>query len=367
MRPFAPRDSIPAALPLRLSFCIPVYNFGAYLGETLDRVLDQVTDEVEVVVLDGGSTDDTPEVVAAAQRRSSAVRYVRRAQRGGIDRDLALAVAAAHGEYCWLLAGDDLLARDAVSDLLAQTREGHDVLLCESILCRVDMSPIGKHRLAALDRDDVFELADAPQRRAWFAAARNTAAFFSFCSSLIVRKARWDAVDHDDAFVGSCWDHVARIFRMIPGGLRVKYLSEPRLHKRGENDSFLDRGLARRYAITIDGYTRLADTFFGHDSDEAVQIRRAVRAEHNLKALLDARLEAARRGDTADLALLARLVETLYVDRQPGVLAGRAIYRHAPLAALAVAKPAYQAFLRLRAAAARASGGAGGTPQRPSP
>lgn len=344
-------------MAIRLSFCIPVYNFGAYLGATLESVVRQATDEVEIVVLDGGSTDATPEVVAAAQRRFSRLRYVRRDRRGGIDRDLALAVAHAEGSHCWLLAGDDLLVDGAVADVLARTREGHDVYVCESILCRLDMTPIGKHRLSGLGRDAVLELGEAEPRRAWFAAARNTAAFFSFCSSLVVRKARWDAVAHDDAFVGSCWDHVARIFRMIPEGLRLAYVSEPRLHKRGENDSFLERGLARRYAITIDGYTRLADTFFGHGSEEARHIRRAVRAEHNLKALLDARLLAAERGDTDDLALLARLVETLYVDRDLGVRAGRALFRHAPVRALAVAKPTYQALLGLRRLAGLALGG----------
>lgn len=351
-------------MPVRLSFCIPVYNFGAYLGATLDSVVRQATSEVEIVVLDGGSTDATPEVVAAAQRRFPRLRYVRRERRGGIDRDLALAVAHAEGSHCWLLAGDDLLVDGAVADLLARTRAEHDIYLCESILCRLDMTPIGKHRLSALDRDAVLELGDPGARRSWFAAARNTAAFFSFCSSLVVRKARWDAVAHDDAFVGTCWDHVARLFRMIPHGLRLAYVSEPRLHKRGENDSFLERGLARRYAITIDGYTRLADTFFGHGSEEARDIRRAVRAEHNLKALLDARLTAAGRGDADDLALLARLVETLYVDPDVGVRVGRALFRHAPLPALAVAKPAYQALLGLRRAAARALG-RGRTPHPP--
>jgi abequosyltransferase len=169
----------------------------------------------------------------------------------------------------------------------------------------------------------------------------------------VVKKERWDAVAHDDAFVGSCWDHVARIFRMIPDGLRVKYLSAPHLLKRGENDSFMERGLAQRYRITIEGYGRLADAFFGHESAEAHEIRRAVRAEHNLKALLDARLMASRGGDAEGVALLDRLVEELYVDRDLHVRLGRAIYRHTPLAVLAVAKPAYRALLSVRHAARR--------------
>jgi abequosyltransferase len=352
-------------LAVRLSICIPVYNFATYLGQTLESVARQATDEVEIVVLDGGSTDATPDVVRAAQERFGRLRYVRRERRGGIDHDMALAVAAASGEYCWLLAGDDVATDGAVADLLEQTREGHDVYVCESILCGIDLAPIGKHRLAAFEGDRVLELRDPSDRRAWFSAARNTAAFFSFCSSLVVRRARWASVVHDDAFVGSCWDHVARLFRMIPDGLRVKYLATPHLLKRGENDSFMERGLADRYRITVEGYTRLADALFGHDSEEARQIRRAVRAEHNLKALLDARLMASRRGDRADVALLDRLVETLYVDGGLGVRVGRAVYRHAPVALLALAKPAYQALLAARRALSRvtpAGRGGGATP-----
>jgi abequosyltransferase len=133
----------------------------------------------------------------------------------------------------------------------------------------------------------------------------------------------------------------------------VKYLATPHLLKRGENDSFMERGLADRYRITVEGYTRIADALFGHDSEEARQIRRAVRAEHNLKALLDARLMASRRGDRADVALLDRLVETLYVDGGLGVRVGRAVYRHAPVPLLALAKPAYQALLAARRRLAR--------------
>ena len=42
-----------------LSVCIPVYNCGKFLTEALESILSQAHDAIEVVVYDGGSTDDT--------------------------------------------------------------------------------------------------------------------------------------------------------------------------------------------------------------------------------------------------------------------------------------------------------------------
>src|SRR5580658_6364649 len=80
---------------MRLSICIPTYNFGAFIGETLESIAAQLQDGVEVVVLDGGSTDETAEVVGAFAQRHPQIRYHRQPERGGIDRDMARTVALA--------------------------------------------------------------------------------------------------------------------------------------------------------------------------------------------------------------------------------------------------------------------------------
>lgn len=326
---------------IRLSICIPVYNFGAFIGETLASIIPQATDEVEIVVVDGASTDNTAEVIASVQRTFPRLRYHRLEKKGGIDRDMARCVKLAQGEYCWLFGGDDIMLRGAMADILKQIQEGQDLYLCESVLCRSDMTPIGKHNLLAANHEQVFELGYPAVRADYFSRARNTAAFFSFCSSLVFKKARWDAVPVDDQFVGSHWDHVARFFRMIPHGLRVKYLSVPHLSKRGENDSFLDQGLVNRYRITIEGFDRLSRMFFAPGSPEDFHIRCAMKAEHNLKALLDAKLLCHERGLDADLATLDQLARTQY--GYP-LLSNRFmlfVYRHAPVPLLRIAKPLY--------------------------
>lgn len=278
---------------MRLSVCIPVHNFGAFLGETLESLEREATDQVEIVVVDGASTDDTPAVVDRFRRRFRSLRYCRLPVKGGIDRDMAKAVELARGEYCWLLSGDDLVVEGAIPRVLRELGFGCDVYLLESMLCRFDMTPIERHGMLSARSPTTFHLDDERDRRNYFRRARNTAAFFSFCSSLVVKRSRWEAAPVDGSFDGTCWAHVARLFSLIPSGLAVRYLPEVFVLKRGENDSFLTAGLTRRFAISIDGYHRLADAFFGHDALEAKAIRASLRNEISLNAWGAAKVDVA--------------------------------------------------------------------------
>lgn len=301
----------------RLSVCIPVHNFGAFLGATLDSILPQATGEVEVLVLDGGSTDDTPAVVAARQARHPGLAYVRRPQKGGIDRDLALAVAAARGEYCWVFSGDDVMRPDAVARVLAELASGCDAYLLESMLCDLELRPLAVHRMARVDAPRTFRLDDRAERLEYLRASLNTAAVFSFCSAVVFRRDRWEATPVDESFYGSCFAHAARLLTMLPGGLRVRYLPGPFLDKRGDNDSFNTRGLAHRFGIAVDGYHRIGEHFFGRGSEEAFHLRRGVRAEQPFIAWLAAKEEIAAKGRHDQWPLFRRLVRAQYGD--PGL------------------------------------------------
>jgi abequosyltransferase len=327
--------------PVRLSICIPTYNFGPYIGATLETVLSQVVDGVEVVVLDGGSTDDTPQVVASLQDRFPSLRYHRLDERGGIDRDMARTVALARGEYCWIFCADDLMKPGAIEHVLSRLGSGCDVYLCGLTLCTFDMQPLRDHPVAGLDDDEEFDLQSPADRLRYFEHAQTTTAFFSFAGSLIIRRQKWDAAGPDERFMGSLWAHVARILRMIPHGLRLHYIPASLLHKRTQNDSFMDAGIITRYEKAIDGYHRLAATYFPPDSAEARHIRRVVTNEFTPLVLLALKLESRRNG-TGEEAAIDRLAATTYRDVTPRNLLYRAIYRGTPLSAFAAA----QAFNR---------------------
>jgi abequosyltransferase len=271
----------------RLSFCIPTHNRARFLEATLRSIVEQASNEVEIVISDNASTDETQTVVDSFRKSHPAIVYFRHEQNVGADRNYLKAVELASGDYCWLFGSDDILKPTALARILGELDSGFDLYLCGLTLCTRDMEPICDHRLLRLKSDATFDLSDSTERRRYFELAVSTTALFSFLGSLIIRKSRWDSVQIDEGkFIGTLWSHAAKVFGMIPGGLRLKYLHQSYLYKRGDNDSFLDSGIAHRIGISVYGYNLIGDSFFGRDSLEAFHIRRVLKLEWPLTAFI---------------------------------------------------------------------------------
>ena len=298
----------------RLSVCIPTFNFGAFIGATLDSITAQLSPDVEIVVLDGGSTDDTAAVVAARAARFPRIHYCAQGYRGGIDRDIAAAVRLSHGEYCWLFSADDIMRPGAIARVLAATATNHDVYLCEHTLTSATLEPIGEHPpFQGIAPGTVFQLGDPRERRRYFEHARTSEAFFSYLAGPIFRRSVWDAADGiPESFYGTCWGIAGRLLSRIQTGLTVEYLGASLILKRSGVDSFVERGIVHRMSITVDGFAHIADTLFGRKSPETFHIRRVTRNEaaFAFRRLVSVKLIVADRDDPATmqdyLALLGR-------------------------------------------------------------
>lgn len=80
------------------SFVLPVYNAADVLAETMESILRQSDGDFELIVVDDGSTDDTPRVLADYASRDARIRVVTQANTG-ITRALIAGCAAARGIY----------------------------------------------------------------------------------------------------------------------------------------------------------------------------------------------------------------------------------------------------------------------------
>ncbi|MGH2728126.1 MAG: glycosyltransferase family 2 protein, partial [Actinomycetota bacterium] len=104
--PFLRRRLPSTAMPL-LSVVIPTHNRAARLEVAIGSVLAQTIADLEVVIVDDGSTDDTPEVISRAQARDARVRTLRLAGSGGAATARNAGIGAATGAFLAFLDDDD--------------------------------------------------------------------------------------------------------------------------------------------------------------------------------------------------------------------------------------------------------------------
>ena len=100
-------------MPPKVSVVIPVYNVGKQLEKCLDSVVAQTFPDIEIIVVNDGSTDNSPEIIARYADKDSRIVVIDKSNEG-----LAYArksgIEAAQGEYIQHLDGDDFLEPDAI-------------------------------------------------------------------------------------------------------------------------------------------------------------------------------------------------------------------------------------------------------------
>jgi len=264
-----------------LSICIPTHNRGSFLRKTLDTIMPQCNDAIEVVILDSASTDDTREVVNAYEGKIHNLTYVYSKEKSGIDIDMARTVALATGKYCWLMSSDDAMTSDAVSLLMQELKVGYELYICNRIVCDAFLNPIRHRRwLRKNVSKTVFNLSNRQELFSYLDAAIEFGAVFSYMSVLIFKREEWNRIPYDPSFTGTGYAHVKRIFGIITNHGKLKYIELPLVLNRSFNDSFLEIGIVNRFMLDIDGYIQLSDSVFPNDPLLAKGILRVMILEH---------------------------------------------------------------------------------------
>ena len=136
----------------RFTFITVTYNAAAVLEDTIQSVITQTYKHLEYIVVDGGSTDGTLQIVD--RYRHCIQRVISEPDRGLYDA-MNKGMRLATGDYiCFLNAGDCLHEDDTVQQMVHSIREGEwpDILYGETQLVDAEGHFVRMRRLAAPER-----------------------------------------------------------------------------------------------------------------------------------------------------------------------------------------------------------------------
>lgn len=113
----------------RISILVPAYETKTeYLREMIDSVISQTYGEFELCIADGSRSDSVKKTVEQYQKMDKRIRYLHLEQNEGISENTNRALEMATGEYVALLDHDDLLAPEALEEVVQEIAKGKEVV-----------------------------------------------------------------------------------------------------------------------------------------------------------------------------------------------------------------------------------------------
>ena len=110
----------------KISIVIAVYNISSYIERCLDSVIKQKGDEIEILIIDDGSTDNSLDICKKYQKKDKRIKIFHQENKGLCAvRNIGLEKAT--GEYIWHIDGDDYIEDNSI-DILRKYIDKYDII-----------------------------------------------------------------------------------------------------------------------------------------------------------------------------------------------------------------------------------------------
>lgn len=113
----------------KVSIVLPTYNGTKYIRQSIDSCLNQTYKNIELIIVDDGSTDGTPEIIKSY--KDERIKYLRHEKNKGLPHALNTGFARAIGEYLTWTSDDNYYTKEAIEKMVFFLRDKN----CSFVYC----------------------------------------------------------------------------------------------------------------------------------------------------------------------------------------------------------------------------------------
>lgn len=145
-------------MPCLVSIIVPAFNSGAYLRRCVESILGQSHRELELIVVNDCSSDDTASILNGISAKDPRLKVIHLEENVGVHGARSRGVAEARGEFIGFTDADDWLAPGMIAALLAEatTGQGADIVICGAVLATA-IGQTGQHKVRFRRRKEVVD------------------------------------------------------------------------------------------------------------------------------------------------------------------------------------------------------------------
>lgn len=106
----------------KVSILVPIYNVEMYLNTCLDTIINQTLKEIEIILINDGSTDNCPQICDDYAAKDKRIKVIHK-KNSGYGATMNVGLNACAGEYIGIVEPDDYVALDMYETLYDKAKE----------------------------------------------------------------------------------------------------------------------------------------------------------------------------------------------------------------------------------------------------
>ena len=252
----------------KVSIILPTYNGAKYIRRSIDSCLQQTYKNIELIIVDDGSIDETPRIIDSY--KDNRIRYLRHDKNRGLPNALNTGFAEASGDYLTWTSDDNYYALNAIERMFKFSRDNK----CHFVYCNYywfnDENPSNLN---------LIKKPDVPA----FKIGNSIGACFLYSSEVKKAVGEYDP----DTFLAEDYDYWIRVSQKFP----MCHLNEPLYFFRVHDNSLTSR-FEKQFDIQIISYLVLL-------KNNVLDVEQTTKQLINLVAI---RKNMTRQGNTLDLS-----------------------------------------------------------------
>ncbi len=231
----------PATQP-KISILVPVYNVEKYLRQCLDSIVSQTLKDIEIIVINDGSKDTSPQIIAEYADKDNRIKVINKTN-SGYGHSMNMGLAAATGEYIGIVESDDWVDAEMFEELYTLAKQ-NDVEVVKSNYYFYWSKPTEKNKLKkVLPEKDVGKVINPEIEQGIF-----------WCGPAI-----WSAIYRRDFLEnnqikfletpGASYQDTAFNFKVWASAKRIYLTDKAYLHYRQDNEQSSVKSAGKVYCV----------------------------------------------------------------------------------------------------------------------
>ena len=150
-----------------ISVIMPVYNVEKFLPDCLESLLNQTYRDIEIICVNDGSSDNSPEVLNAYAQKDKRIVVINKVN-GGAASARNLGLSKAQGEYVFFMDSDDRMSPECLQSLVDELRQNKVDMACLNDICSFySNGRIEKQQMLVSFSTGVHEISDKLIQMLW--------------------------------------------------------------------------------------------------------------------------------------------------------------------------------------------------------